>query len=216
MEDRLFAFVIVAYLVAAIVWPTLRVWRRHGVWPIVFDREAAPAQRLFGIVSALLLAGIFALVILLVTVGADGLGVWRLPVAVRSAGWLLLASGAGLTLLAQQHMGASWRIGIDDRRTDLITSGLFGYVRNPIFTGMLVLGVGVVVLAPAWWSLASWILLALGIRLQVGWEERHLIALHGDAYLAYAARAGRFVPLVGRLSMARSVPTEPAPAATRG
>ncbi len=216
MEDRLFAFVIIAYLAAAIAWPTLRVWRRYGVWPIVFDREAAPAQRLLGVVSAILLAGLFALAILHVTVGANALGVWRLPGAVRVAGWLLLASGAALTLLAQQHMGAAWRIGIDDRPTDLITTGLFHYVRNPIFTGMLVLVAGIVVLSPAWWSLLIWVLMVLGLRVQVGWEEQHLIALHGDAYLTYAARAGRFLPLVGRLRTARGVRAEPAPAVRKG
>ncbi len=216
MESLLFAFAIVAYLAAAIVWPTLRVWRRHGIWPIVFDREAAPAQRLLGLLFATLLAGLLVLAILRVTVGAEALGVWRLPVAVRIAGWLLLASGAALTLLAQQHMGGAWRIGIDDRPTDLITGGLFRYIRNPIFTGMLLDVAGIVALSPAWWSIAICILLVLGVRLQVTWEERHLIALHGDAYLAYAARVGRFVPLVGRLSATRTVRAERAPAATRG
>jgi protein-S-isoprenylcysteine O-methyltransferase Ste14 len=215
MENLLFAVAIAAYLAAAVVWPTLRLWQHHGIWPIVFDREAAPAQRVLGVLSAALFVGILALATLHVAVGPDTLGIWRLPAAARMAGWLLLLSGAALTLVAQQHMGAAWRIGIDDRPTDLITTGLFRYVRNPIFSGLLVLVAGIVVLSPAWWSVVIWILTALGLRLQVAWEEQHLVALHGDAYLAYAARAGRFVPFVGRLRAAPSIPSGRAPATTR-
>jgi protein-S-isoprenylcysteine O-methyltransferase Ste14 len=40
---------------------------------------------------------------------------------------------------------------------------------------------------------------AAGLRAQVAWEERHLVALHGATYLAYAAQTGRFVPWCGRL-----------------
>ena len=45
---------------------------------------------------------------------------------------------APLTVLAQLQMGASWRVGIDDRPTELVTGGLFRVVRNPIFTALLV------------------------------------------------------------------------------
>jgi len=83
-----------------------------------------------------------------------------------------LASGAVVTLVAQRHMGASWRVGIDDRPTDLVTTGLFRHVRNPIFAGMLAFVAGVVILSPAWWSIAIGILTALGVRLQVAYEER--------------------------------------------
>jgi hypothetical protein len=44
LHDALILTAVVVYVTGAFVWPTLRVWRRHGVWPIVFSREAAPAQ----------------------------------------------------------------------------------------------------------------------------------------------------------------------------
>jgi protein-S-isoprenylcysteine O-methyltransferase Ste14 len=47
--------------------------------------------------------------------------------------------GIGGTLWAQEAMGDSWRIGVDSAETTLLVdTGVFGRVRNPIFTAMLV------------------------------------------------------------------------------
>ena len=40
------------------------------------------------------------------------------------------------------------------------------------------------------------------VSLQTRLEEGHLITLHGPAYRAYAARVGRFLPGLGRISEA--------------
>jgi protein-S-isoprenylcysteine O-methyltransferase Ste14 len=127
------------------------------------------------------------------------MGVLSPPWILLLPGWLLLASGSLLTVVAQRQMGASWRVGIDDRPTVLVTDGVFQLVRNPIFTGLLAYLAGYACLAPSWWSLSLWVATVAGLRLQIAWEERHLVALHGGAYLAYAARVGRLLPLVGRL-----------------
>ena len=190
---------VVAYVVVAFGWPTVRFWQRHRVWPIVFSREAAPAQRLLGALTAGLLLAVAGAAALRLVLGAEGAGIWRVPVAVRALGWVLFCGGAVLTLIAQRQMGASWRVGIDERPTALVTSGTFRVVRNPIFSGLLLSLAGFVCLSPAPWSVGLWAVAAAGIRLQVSWEERHLVALHGAAYLDWAARVGRLVPLVGRL-----------------
>lgn len=98
-------------------------------------------------------------------------------------------------------MGASWRIGVDPReRTDLVTSGLFSHVRNPIFTGMSAVALGLALLVPSWPALLAVGVLAAGLELQVRLvEEPYLIAQHGESYSRWARRAGRFLPGVGRL-----------------
>ena len=40
------------------------------------------------------------------------------------------------------------------------------------------------------------------VAMQARFEEKHLEAMHGDAYRAYAARTGRFVPGIGKLDKA--------------
>jgi len=57
-----------------------------------------------------------------------------------------------------------------------------------------------VLLVPGPWSALLWLAALGSIGWQVRLEERHLVALHGDAYLRYASRTGRFLPGVGRLA----------------
>lgn len=53
-------------------------------------------------------------------------------------GVLVAAAGIAATVYAQLAMGDSWRIGVDPgERTTLVRTGVFGLVRNPIFTAMI-------------------------------------------------------------------------------
>ncbi len=117
----------------------------------------------------------------------------------RAPGWALMALGLALTVWAQAAMGASWRAGIDERPTELVTAGPFRFIRNPIFTGVLGFLAGWALLTPAWWSAALWVATALALHLQIGQEEHHMMAMHGDRYLTYASRAGKWLPGWGKL-----------------
>ncbi len=118
------------------------------------------------------------------------------------AGAVLAVAGIGATLYAQVAMGSSWRIGVDPaERTELVTSGPFALVRNPIFAAMLPTALGLTLLVPSWVALAGLAGLVAALELQVRVvEEPYLLRVHGGPYAAYAARVGRFVPGVGRLA----------------
>lgn len=118
------------------------------------------------------------------------------------------AAGAGLyfgglftTLAAQSAMGDSWRIGVDEsERTELVTTGPFSLVRNPIFSGMIPVGIGLALLVPNAVAVAAVVALVAALEIQTRLvEEPYLLRAHGDEYRRYAARAGRFVPGLGRL-----------------
>ena len=124
------------------------------------------------------------------------------PLALQAVGLVVALAGFAATLAAQTGMGASWRIGVDPgERTHLVTTGVFAHVRNPIFTAMTVAQLGVVLMVPTWVSVAALAALVAAVQLQVrSVEEPYLLAVHGAEYADYAARAGRFVPGVGRLT----------------
>ncbi|MGB0872672.1 MAG: methyltransferase family protein [Solirubrobacterales bacterium] len=109
--------------------------------------------------------------------------------------------GLALTLWAQAAMGNSWRIGVDEgERTDLVTSGAFGLVRNPIFSAMIVFSIGLLLAVPTFVSVIAFASLMIALELQTRKvEEPYLLVAHDPEYREYAARVGRFVPGVGRL-----------------
>jgi protein-S-isoprenylcysteine O-methyltransferase Ste14 len=117
-------------------------------------------------------------------------------------GLALSVAGLAALLWSQSSMGDSLRIGVDPgERTALVTEGPFRWVRNPIYSAMLLYVVGVALMAPNVAGLVALAVLALGLDLHVRRvEEPYLVTTHGDAYARYAARVGRFVPGVGRLA----------------
>jgi len=180
--------------------PALRLRLREGSWGIVFHRHADPFQAAIGTAMGVCVAAIVAGTAIYAAIGAEGVGAWTWPAWTSRLGWALIVTGVGVTVVAQWQMGRSWRIGIDDRPTPLVTRGLFAFVRNPIFTAMIIVLAGGVLVVPSVASIALWLGTVLVLAFQSRLEEIHLVTLHGDAYRAYAARVGRFWPGVGRLT----------------
>ncbi|MEU8413805.1 isoprenylcysteine carboxylmethyltransferase family protein [Amycolatopsis japonica] len=123
---------------------------------------------------------------------------------VRIVGGALAGTGIIGTLAAQHSMGTSWRIGVDHvETTGLVTHGAFALARNPIFTDMVAVGLGLTLLAPNPAALAGAALLFTAIEIQVrAVEEPYLLAAHGQSYRDYAAQTGRFLPTFGRIPAA--------------
>lgn len=121
--------------------------------------------------------------------------------AVHALGIALYLIGLAGTLWAQLSMGASWRIGVDvAEQTPLVTRGPFRWVRNPIFTAMLLAVTGLALLVPNAVSALAVVVLLLAVELQVrAVEEPYLVRSHGPAYRRWAAHTGRFLPGIGRL-----------------
>ena len=119
--------------------------------------------------------------------------------ALHFAGAIITLLGIGGVLLAQTSMGNSWRIGVDEsEKTQLVTGGLFAWMRNPIFSFVLLSVAGFVLLVPSLFTDLAAALTILGIELQVRIvEEPYLRVTHGPDYADYAAKVGRFVPGLG-------------------
>ena len=125
---------------------------------------------------------------------------WPVPAAGSALGFILYLAGVSLTFAAQLTMGKSWRIGVDaTERTELVADGLFAMVRNPIYTAMIVGVMGLTLMCCSLLTCVALVVLFVALELQVRTvEEPYLARTHGDAYNRYAARVGRFIPLLGR------------------
>jgi len=123
------------------------------------------------------------------------------PAYVAYIGVGIIVCAILLVMTSQATMGRNWRMCVDDRPTSLVTDGPFGFVRNPIYAGTILLNVGMAVLTQTPWAVMIAYAGAWFVAVQARLEETHLESLHGDAYRAYAARVGRFFPGVGRLGV---------------
>jgi protein-S-isoprenylcysteine O-methyltransferase Ste14 len=119
----------------------------------------------------------------------------------HAIGIVLGVAGVLLTFGAQIAMGDAWRIGVNpEERTELVTGGPFGLVRNPIYSAMIPTVLGLALMVPNVLAIAAFLTLVTALELQVRLvEEPYLLRVHGQAYADYAARVGRFVPRLGLL-----------------
>jgi protein-S-isoprenylcysteine O-methyltransferase Ste14 len=197
----LLPLLVVLFLLVLLVWPVLRL-RRVAVQAVTLHRRATPGQRIGALAFLVLQLGVLLLAVVYAAWGPVAVGAWPPSPAFLWLGIGLLAAGLVLAATAQRQMGISFRIGIDEARTPLVDSGLFRVVRNPIYSALLLMLAGVVLIVPCVWSALLWLAALCTIAYQTRLEERHLLALHGDAYRRYASRTGRFVPGLGRLRSA--------------
>ena len=102
----------------------------------------------------------------------------------KALGFVLYGLGLVGTLVAQEAMGRSWRIGVDDsEKTELVVTGPFALVRNPIFAAMIPGFLGLTLMVPNAAALVGFVALIGALELQVGVvEELYLLKTHGERY----------------------------------
>lgn len=113
---------------------------------------------------------------------------------IKYFGMSLMILSLAWVLIAQFQMKNSWRIGIDEElKTQLITTGLFKYSRNPIFLGMLMSLTGLFMTLPTFISLNFFIISNILIQIQIRLEEEFLLKQHGTYYLKYKKKVRRLI-----------------------
>lgn len=123
---------------------------------------------------------------------------WPRNAVVLVVGVVLIAAGFVVAVWGVIGLGPSLTASpIPKERAPLVTHGLYALVRNPIYTGLMIIGGGLVVVGASWWHVATWIALIVLLAVKARWEERMLSHEHPD-FAAYAARVGRFIPGIGR------------------
>jgi protein-S-isoprenylcysteine O-methyltransferase Ste14 len=185
---------LIGLVVFGVVCIGVRSWihvRRTGRGPF----RSGPAGN--GVVAVLAFAGPYAVGAILDLTGTldrTSTAGWLGP-----AGLLLTAAGVAGTMWAQLAMGESWRIGVDaEERTELVTTGPYGSVRNPIYTAMFAFGFGQVLLVPNVVTLIGLLATILVIELVVRRiEEPHLLSMHGERVRSWMTSTGRFLPGIG-------------------
>jgi len=204
MLSRVVPLIGAVLFVGSICW---RAWlhaRLYGSSGIVLFRSGHKGQNIRDALLVVLLLVVLgqavAAAVRAESIASLGMISWHVRATWQSIGAVVLCGGVILVIIGQIQLGSSWRIGIEEgARPGLVTTGLYGFSRNPIFLGMLVALAGYTLLLPTWLSLAMLLGMFIGNRQQAIAEEGYLLRAYGDDYRAYARQVGRFLPEVGRL-----------------
>ena len=189
------SFLVVYFLVVFVI-PSVRVKRKTGINPYVF-KNTDSAHDFLGKVSPpiTMLVFIVAIVNLLYPKGLLHFApfAWLEISILKYAGFALIHLALLWIIIAQVQMSNSWRVGIDhSAKTELKTNGLFSISRNPVFLGMLLTLAGLFFIIPNAITLLVFVASTLLFQVQVRLEEEYLRSVHGENYLHYCQKTGRW------------------------
>ncbi len=128
-----------------------------------------------------------------------GLLTFDTPVSdlLRYVGLGLYAAGNIISFLALQALGRQYS-GLVTLQDDhqLVTSGIYGVIRHPIYLRALMVSLGLPLLFRSWLWLLTLPLACLFVAMRIGREEQLLLGHFGVEYIAYCQRTHRLIPFV--------------------
>jgi protein-S-isoprenylcysteine O-methyltransferase Ste14 len=111
-------------------------------------------------------------------------------------GLALFALGLGFAIWARVHIGRNWGTPMmQAAEPELVTSGPYHLVRHPIYSGVLVAGIGTAI-ALSWWRLTAVALAAIYFLYSARVEERYMTDEFPDDYPAYKRSTKMFLPFM--------------------
>lgn len=185
------------FLLLVFVLRSVIVWKQTGINPFVFGKSDN-AHDYIGLVYKIITLFTWVSIILFSFISRQ-YGILN-PIkyleteSIQIVGVTIFLVAFTWTAIAQFQMSKSWRIGIDyEEKTELVSSGLFNYSRNPIFLGILLSYLGTFLIAPNTLSFAVLLVIFFIIQTQVRLEEEYLENVQGQSYSDYKNKVRRWV-----------------------
>ena len=116
-----------------------------------------------------------------------------LMAGLRIAGIVIGVIAVVFFALAMITMKNSWRVGIPEEKTTLITNGIYKWSRNPAFVGFDLLYLSVCLMFFNIPLVLGSIWAAVMLHLQILQEEEHMHRMFGEAYEEYRKHTLRYL-----------------------
>ncbi len=105
--------------------------------------------------------------------------------------------GGFVMLIGLIMMGKGWRK-IHEANGELVTDGIYTYMRNPQYSGLFLITIGMLIQWPTLITLIMWPILMYAYYRLAMREERAVEAQFGEAYRKYKMNVPAFIPRLGR------------------
>lgn len=112
-------------------------------------------------------------------------------------GFLFVIAGEVLRLWGVSIAGSETRTTTEPGSSNLITSGPFAYVRNPLYLGNITMYIGVGIMSLAAFptlTILTFIYFLIQYYLIISLEEEHLLKVYGEEYKQYKNYVPKFFP----------------------
>ena len=147
--------------------------------------------------------------LLVALVAAPGADWWPTGGAVTAVAIVVVVGGFVLLGLASLGLGrALTPLPTPTASGDLVTTGLYRFVRHPIYSAVLAVVAGLVLRSGGGWRLVAGVALVVFFSVKARWEERRLVERF-PGYAEYARRTPRFVPRPRTRPASTAGPTTP-------
>jgi protein-S-isoprenylcysteine O-methyltransferase Ste14 len=179
------------FLLAAIA-----CWALFGVYWEKAAGGAAPAKSAESRGSRMIHVWLVNVALLLEIVPIRGFGrmLQPLPLAM-AAGLAIEAAGLWLAVWARRHLGRNWSGEISVKVDhELIRSGPYRWLRHPIYTGLLLMYLGVAVVTGEWLAAAGFAVAVSAYWRKIRIEETTLDAAFGPSYSEYRRTTWALIP----------------------
>jgi protein-S-isoprenylcysteine O-methyltransferase Ste14 len=167
--------------------------------PAALERRmhAGPAAETRMVQKVIISGALLSLPAVMVFSALDHRSGWSpVPTAVSVCGEILVALGLGFAMLVviQNSYAAANVIVEEDQK--VISTGLYGIVRHPMYVGTLIMTIGIPLALGSWWGLAILLPVVAGLVLRILDEER-LLTQELAGYREYRRQVHyRLVPYV--------------------
>ena len=103
--------------------------------------------------------------------------------------------------LISSQLKNSWRVGVhENQKTELITSGIYAYVRNPYFLSYFIIYFSLFLVRPSILLLVLILITSFIFNRMVLKEENYLLKIHSQKYVEYRLKTGRYFPQIKKKS----------------
>jgi protein-S-isoprenylcysteine O-methyltransferase Ste14 len=126
---------------------------------------------------------------------SGGYHLWSSTAFTLTTGIFLIAIGLGIAVWARRHLGQYWSgritLKVDHR---LIQSGPYGWVRHPIYSGLLLALLGTMITIGTLQACLGVAIIFLAVVRKMALEEEWMATQFGNEYEVYRRRVNALIP----------------------
>lgn len=112
-------------------------------------------------------------------------------------GLLFCSSGTFLACWARNKLGENWSLSIQKKENhELIQSGIYGIIRHPIYTGLLMLFVGNAIIVGDYRGIIAVLIVFTSFWFKLLQEEKMLLSIFGRQFIEYQKKTKALIPYI--------------------